>query len=184
MTLPLGMAFGSTIVPVGGRSSHRCSVRPCSLAGEIMHPVEFVCNVLIPMFTGPILFASFGGGCHGECVCVYMCGCGCATVSLCRCGCGCGWLLLSPQRHGASVFTVWAWATFRELRGTDAHSDYKLPFHPLRILSPIYGGPSYHSVHHKRETKHSNYGGYLWWDWAMGTAIKPGGPKDKPRHGQ
>ena len=59
------------------------------------------------------------------------------------------------------------------MRGTDAHSDYRLPWHPLRLLSGIYGGPEYHTIHHRAPTKNSNYGGYLVWDWLMGTAIRP-----------
>lgn len=39
---------------------------PFSLSGEIMHPVEFLCNVLVPLMAGPVLFAAFGGGTHGE----------------------------------------------------------------------------------------------------------------------
>lgn len=62
---------------------------------------------------------------------------------------------------------------FREMRGTDAHSNFALPFHPLRLLGLVYGGPRYHSVHHNRGTRDSNYGGYLWWDWLMNTTIHP-----------
>jgi sterol desaturase/sphingolipid hydroxylase (fatty acid hydroxylase superfamily) len=42
------------------------------------------------------------------------------------------------------VLPFWAWMLFRTMRGVDAHSDYDLPFHPLRLLSPIYGGPRMH----------------------------------------
>ena len=45
----------------------------------------------------------------------------------------------------SAVYTYWIWMAFREMRGADAHSNYCLPFHPLRLLSIVYGGPKYHT---------------------------------------
>jgi len=71
--------------------------------------------------------------------------------------------------QGVHIFTFWIWISFRELRGTDAHSGYNLPFHPLRLLSPIYGGPVGHDFHHQLRGRQSNFGGYRFWDWLCGT---------------
>jgi len=106
---------------------------PFSLTGEINHPVEFMCNILIPMMTGPFL---------------------------------CGYF------QGFHIITYWSWITFRELRGTDAHSGYKLPWHPLRIIDFIYWGPVGHDFHHQVQGRSSNLGGYKTWDWMMGTDKK------------
>lgn len=54
------------------------------------------------------------------------------------------------------MITYWVWISFREIRGADAHSNYALPFHPLRLLRPVYGGPTYHSIHHAKGTRDSN----------------------------
>jgi len=61
---------------------------------------------------------------------------------------------------------------FRAARSSDAHSGYHLPFHPLRIIFPIYGGGIYHSFHHMPQGFGSNFGGYRFWDWLMGTDAK------------
>jgi sterol desaturase/sphingolipid hydroxylase (fatty acid hydroxylase superfamily) len=71
------------------------------------------------------------------------------------------------------ILTFWAWIIFRELRGADAHSGYDLPFHPLRILSPIYGGPRAHDMHHSVHGRGTNFGGYLFWDKVCGTEHNP-----------
>eukprot|EP01114_Cavostelium_apophysatum_P021459 TRINITY_DN7494_c0_g1_i1.p1 TRINITY_DN7494_c0_g1~~TRINITY_DN7494_c0_g1_i1.p1 ORF type:complete len:283 (-),score=37.96 TRINITY_DN7494_c0_g1_i1:27-830(-) len=112
---------------------HHEFTTPFSLTGEIAHPVEFLCNFLIPILLGPFLM---------------------------------GYL------QGVHIAVFWLWLTFRELRGTDAHSGYNLPFHPLRILSPIYGGPLAHDFHHQSYGRNSNFGGYKFWDWLMGTDQK------------
>ncbi len=39
-------------------------------------------------------------------------------------------------------------------------SRYNLPYHPLRLLDPIYGGAVYHDFHHMVRGRASNYGGY------------------------
>jgi len=67
------------------------------------------------------------------------------------------------------IATFWIWMTFREMRGTEAHSGYNLPYHPLRLLDPIYGGSVAHEFHHSVVGRNSNFGGYKFWDWVMGT---------------
>jgi len=74
--------------------------------------------------------------------------------------------------QGVHIVVFWLWLIFRELRGTDAHSGYNLPFHPLRLLNPIYGGPLAHDFHHQTYGRNSNFGGYKFWDWLMGTDQK------------
>jgi len=73
--------------------------------------------------------------------------------------------------QGVHIVTFWAWISFRALRGSDAHSGYNLPFHPLRLLSPIYGGPVYHAFHHKLAGRSYNFGGYKIWDKLMNTSA-------------
>ena len=43
-----------------------------------------------------------------------------------------------------AVYTYWIWMAFREMRGADSHSNFCLPYHPLRLISVVYGGPKYH----------------------------------------
>lgn len=73
---------------------------------------------------------------------------------------------------GLHIATFWAWICFREMRSTDAHSGYNLPFHPLRLLGFIYGGPKMHDFHHQIHGRQANFGGYKFWDWLMGTDKK------------
>lgn len=62
--------------------------------------------------------------------------------------------------QGVNIVTFWIWLAFYEMRGTDAHSGYNLPFHPLRLISLIYGGPCMHDFHHKPYGRGQNFGGY------------------------
>jgi sterol desaturase/sphingolipid hydroxylase (fatty acid hydroxylase superfamily) len=73
---------------------------------------------------------------------------------------------------GCHVLTFWIWMFFRSMRGTDAHSGYDLPFHPLRLLGFVYGGPVAHDLHHQPHGRNSMLGGYKLWDWLMGTDAK------------
>jgi sterol desaturase/sphingolipid hydroxylase (fatty acid hydroxylase superfamily) len=75
--------------------------------------------------------------------------------------------------QGVHILTFWIWMVFRGARGADAHSGYYLPFHPLRLLSPIYGGALDHDIHHQLRGRKSNYGGYKFWDWICGTQFNP-----------
>jgi len=79
---------------------------------------------------------------------------------------------LMGKLQGVHVLTYWIWLVFREIRSADAHSGYHLPFHPIRLLDPIYGGPREHDFHHRVEGRLSNFGGYKFWDWIMGTNVK------------
>jgi 4-alpha-methyl-delta7-sterol-4alpha-methyl oxidase len=81
-------------------------------------------------------------------------------------------LVGSLYPNGCHVISLWLWMSFRALRSTDAHSGYQLPFHPLRLLSPIYAGPIGHDFHHILAGRSSNFGGYKFWDWLMGTDKK------------
>jgi len=74
--------------------------------------------------------------------------------------------------QGVHITTFWFWLFFREARSVDAHSGYNLPFHPLRCLNFIYGGPLAHDFHHQLAGRNSNFGGYKIWDWLMGTDKK------------
>lgn len=73
--------------------------------------------------------------------------------------------------QGVHIVTFWTWIIFREMRSTDAHSGYvfnsfyligryNLPFHPLRIIGFIYGGPLMHDFHHQVYGRNANFGGY------------------------
>jgi len=77
--------------------------------------------------------------------------------------------LLMGLIQGVHVTTYWIWITYRELRSVDAHSGYNLPFHPLRLISPVYGGAHFHDFHHNIKGRNGNFGGYRFWDWLMGT---------------
>jgi hypothetical protein len=99
-----------------------------SLAGEIQHPVEFVFNIIVPLMAGPVLMACISGV-HSKL----------QDLSLCSLS----GMLLAVIRL-LPVYTYWIWMSFRIMRGADAHSNHYLPFHPLRLISPIYGGPLYH----------------------------------------
>lgn len=74
--------------------------------------------------------------------------------------------------EGVNILTFWIWIVFREMRGTDAHSGYHLPFHPLRIISSIYNGPKFHDFHHSIKGRNQNFGGYIFWDLICGTSTK------------
>jgi len=77
--------------------------------------------------------------------------------------------LLIGYFQGCHILTFWAWITFREMRSTDAHSGYNLPYHPLRLIGFVYGGPVGHDFHHQTYGRNSQFGGYKFWDWLMGT---------------
>jgi sterol desaturase/sphingolipid hydroxylase (fatty acid hydroxylase superfamily) len=70
---------------------------------------------------------------------------------------------------GLHISIFWIWIAFREMRGADAHSGYHLPFHPLRLISPIYKGPKYHDFHHSVKGRNTNFAGYFFWDSICGT---------------
>jgi len=74
--------------------------------------------------------------------------------------------------QGIHILTFWFWTTFRGMRGADAHSGYDIPFHPLKLLGPLYWGPRRHDFHHALAGRNSNFGGYKLWDWLMGTDRK------------
>eukprot|EP01116_Phalansterium_solitarium_P006684 TRINITY_DN1902_c0_g1_i1.p1 TRINITY_DN1902_c0_g1~~TRINITY_DN1902_c0_g1_i1.p1 ORF type:complete len:307 (+),score=34.13 TRINITY_DN1902_c0_g1_i1:1275-2195(+) len=78
--------------------------------------------------------------------------------------------LLLGYLQGIHITTFWVWLVFRAMRSTDSHSGYNLPFHPLRLIGFIYGGPIYHDYHHMVKGLSCNFGGYKIWDWIMGTA--------------
>jgi len=81
--------------------------------------------------------------------------------------------LLIGYFQGLHIGVFWIWLVFRAMRSTDAHSGYNIPFHPLRLIGFLYGGPTHHDYHHMIKGKHCNFGGYLIWDWIMGTASGP-----------
>jgi sterol desaturase/sphingolipid hydroxylase (fatty acid hydroxylase superfamily) len=80
-----------------------------------------------------------------------------------------GPLLLPLLGHPVHIASFWAWIFFREARGVDAHSGYALPFHPLRLLWPIYPGPRHHDHHHSLKGRQTNFGGYIFLDALLGT---------------
>jgi len=80
-----------------------------------------------------------------------------------------GPFIVGLYRGHIHIVSFWVWMTFREMRGTEAHSGYNLPFHPLRLLDSIYGGSKAHEYHHSVIGRSSNFGGYKLWDWLMGT---------------
>jgi len=72
--------------------------------------------------------------------------------------------------YGTHILTFWAWLFFREMRSTEAHSGYILPWHLQHILKYIgYEGSAMHSVHHHRKGLKTNFGSYSWWDRLCGT---------------
>eukprot|EP01112_Ceratiomyxa_fruticulosa_P016231 TRINITY_DN486_c0_g2_i4.p1 TRINITY_DN486_c0_g2~~TRINITY_DN486_c0_g2_i4.p1 ORF type:complete len:291 (-),score=38.18 TRINITY_DN486_c0_g2_i4:144-938(-) len=77
--------------------------------------------------------------------------------------------LLMAYIQGVHVLTFWCWLGFRALRSTDAHSGFNFPFHPLRLIGSIYGGAEYHGFHHMYKGMSSNFGGYKFWEYLMGT---------------
>lgn len=71
---------------------------------------------------------------------------------------------------GTHLLTFWAWLFFRELRSTEAHSGYILPWHLQHVLKYIgYEGSAMHGVHHHRKGLKTNFGSYCWWDKICGT---------------
>mgnify|MGYP001036968383 FL=1 len=141
---------------------HHEFVNVFSLTGEIAHPVEFFCNFLVPLMAG---YASSG---RAHTITITL-----VTALLIIRVAGRLSLIHSPfitaWFFGTHIVTHWLWLVFRELRSTDAHSGYALPFHPLRLLSPIYGGAEAHFYHHSVQGRKYNLGGYKFWDWLMGT---------------
>jgi len=82
--------------------------------------------------------------------------------------------LLIGYFRGLHIVTFWAWLVFRVIRSTDAHSGYNLPYHPLRLIQFMYGGPVYHDLHHMVKGQPScNFGGYRIWDWLCNTERSP-----------
>lgn len=79
--------------------------------------------------------------------------------------------VLCAAHSRTHLLSFWIWIAFRELRSTDAHSGYNLPFHPLRALAPVYWGPVGHGAHHAVHGRATNFGGYKLWDWLCGTAA-------------
>jgi sterol desaturase/sphingolipid hydroxylase (fatty acid hydroxylase superfamily) len=72
--------------------------------------------------------------------------------------------------HGTHILTFWAWLFFREMRSTEAHSGYILPWHLQHVLKYIgYEGSAMHGVHHHRKGLKTNFGSYCWWDRICGT---------------
>lgn len=67
-----------------------CAYDVRSLVGEIAHPMEFVCNFLLPALIPPLIAGLYSG---------------------------------------IHITTLWIWLLFREMRGTEAHSGYVLPWY-------------------------------------------------------
>lgn len=79
------------------------------------------------------------------------------------------WQLLTPwPMH---LLTLWCWVAFRQLRASDSHSGYDLPFHPLKFFRVVYGGPRFHMTHHTLYGRKTNYGAFRVWDILMGTTY-------------
>jgi sterol desaturase/sphingolipid hydroxylase (fatty acid hydroxylase superfamily) len=112
-----------------------------SLNGEYSHYVENLFNDLVPM----------------------MCGIFAWTVIYSR-------LALGPE-WSFHIFTFWCWITFRQMRTTDSHSGYDLPYHPLRLFRFIYGGARFHMEHHTLKGRRWNFGAFHLWDYLMGTVL-------------
>lgn len=78
--------------------------------------------------------------------------------------------VLAGLTYGTHILTFWAWLLFRELRSTEAHSGYILPWHLQHVLKYIgYEGSAMHGVHHHRKGLKTNFGSYSWWDRLCGT---------------
>jgi methylsterol monooxygenase len=102
---------------------------PYSLVGEIAHPMEFVCNFLLPALIPPLIAGLYSG---------------------------------------IHITTLWIWLLFREMRGTEAHSGYVLPWHLTHVLKYIgYQGATFHDLHHS--SGKGNFGSYIYWDVICGT---------------
>ena len=101
-----------------------------SLIGEYSHFIENFFNDIVPLLSGPFIWA-------------YFC----------------------PMN--ISIFVCWM--IFRQIRSMDAHSNYDFPYHPMKVLSPIYDGARQHLSHHTLKGRRTNFGGFNIWDKLMGT---------------
>jgi len=88
----------------------------------------------------------------------------------------CGWYM------GVHVLTLWLWLFYRELRATEAHSGYILPWHLAHVLKFVgYLGSGAHDLHHSRVRV--NFGSFVFWDLICGTyepAVSLDGAETKP----
>jgi methylsterol monooxygenase len=77
---------------------------------------------------------------------------------------------LCASLWGTHILTYCAWQLFREMRSTEAHSGYLLPWHMSHFLKFIgYMGAPMHDVHHRRKGMKTNFGSYVFWDLICGT---------------
>ncbi len=72
---------------------------------------------------------------------------------------------------GCHVLLFWFWLWYRELRATEAHCGYILPWHLSQLGMKYlgYGGSAAHHIHHS-QIKY-NFGSFTWWDHLMGTTF-------------
>jgi len=76
--------------------------------------------------------------------------------------------LVAGWYGGIHVLTFWIWLYYRELRATEAHSGYLLPWHTAHVLKYVgYEGSAAHDIHHSKVRY--NYGSFVLWDRIMGT---------------
>lgn len=72
---------------------------------------------------------------------------------------------------GTTLGLFWIWIIYRQIRSSDEHSGYDLPWHPLKLLGNWYHGPRGHIHHHTLSGRKRNFGSYVLWDWIMGTSA-------------
>ena len=82
---------------------------------------------------------------------------------------------------GASVEALLMWQIAAALSNLLAHTPFRLPYWPNRVISWVFTTPNLHHVHHHFQQPHTdrNYGNvFSLWDRMFGTltALPPGGP--------
>lgn len=80
--------------------------------------------------------------------------------------------IVGPLLFPCHITTWWIFYIIRATETVEAHSGYDLPYSLWKTfpLSLIHGGSSRHDYHHSHVNK-GCYGGFTFWDWAMGTDV-------------
>lgn len=84
-----------------------------------------------------------------------------------------GSTLVGPLLFPCHVVTWWVYFLVRGFETVEVHSGYDVPwsFWKLPPMNLIHGGSSRHDFHHSHVNK-GCYGGFVWWDYFMGTDVE------------
>ena len=81
-----------------------------------------------------------------------------------------GSTFVGPVTYPSHFFLYCVYMGLRFYETVDAHSGYDFEWSVWKQLAWVHGGAGRHNWHHSHQV--GNYGGFVFWDWVMGTDLR------------